>query len=169
MIKRLVAGTRHLVARVCPFQYPPVKGLSVPRIRKHHLVFGVLAGLTAMAASCSGGETPTAPSTTTNTMQFYRGTSDTDITRDGDVRRRIEYCKKLSPGHDRYDRCQQWLEKIARRGPGRGDTSKDRSRGDKKRRVEYCKSLEPEHRGYQRCQDWLHSKSNIPGKRLGSD
>ncbi len=158
----------------------------MPRIRKHHLVFGVLVGLTAMAASCSGGETPTAPSTTTNTVQFYRGTSDTDITRDGkrkvddgkgqggragqtkpdgDVRRRIEYCKKLSPGHDRYDRCQQWLEKIARRGPGRGDTSKDRGRGDKKRRVEYCKSLEPGHRGYQRCQDWLHSKSNIPGKR----
>ena len=188
MTRRLVAVACRLVDRIRAFQYRSIQSFSMPRMRKHHLVFGVLAGLTAMAAACSGGDNPTAPSKTTDTstMQFHRGTSNTDITqrdrgqlndgqgkrgpgnpkkRDGDMRRRIEYCKKLSPGQEGYDRCQQWLGKIESRLPGRGDTSKDRGRGDKKKRIAYCKSLEPGHRDYQRCQNWLGSKGKAPGPR----
>ena len=184
MTRRLVAVACRLVDQIRAFQYRSIQIFSMPRIRKHHLVFGVLAGLTAMAAACSGGDNPTAPSKTTDTMQFHRDTSNTDITqkdrgqlndgqgkrgpgnpkkRDGDMRRRIEYCKKLSPGHERYDRCQQWLEKIENRLPGRGDTSK--GRGDKKKRIEYCKSLEPGHRDYQRCQTRLGSKGKAHRQR----
>ena len=182
MTRQPVTVACRLVDRIRAFQYR-----SIQRMRKYHLVFGVLAGLTAMVAACSGGDNPTAPSKTTDTtMQFHRGTNNTDITqrdrgqlndgqgkrgpgnpkkRDGDMRRRIEYCKKLSPGHERYDRCQQWLGKIESRLPGRGDTSKGRGRGDKKKRVEYCKSLEPGHRDYQRCQNRLGSKVKAPGQR----
>ena len=179
MTTRLVAAVCATVDRLSAFQYRAFQDLSMLHIHKRHLVFGVLAGLASIAAGCSGGDTPTAPSKTTDTMQFHRGSNDTEVSRGGvgktvgrkdkrghagqkhspgDRRRRIEYCRNLSAGHQDYDKCQQWLDKIARRGPDRGDASKTRDRAGKKRRVEYCKSLEPGHQNYQRCQDWLHSK-----------
>jgi len=201
MTRRLVAVACRLVDRICAFQYRSIQSFSMPRIRRQHLVCGLFAGLTSLAAACSGGDNPTAPSKTTNTLvpvefsstvgsngtaQLDTGTRSSDITRtdtgqtndgqgkrrqgnpknrNGDMRRRIEYCKKLSPGHERYDRCQQWLGKIESRLPGRGDTSKGRGRGDKKKRIEYCKSLEPSHQDYQRCQNRLGSKGKAPGQR----
>ncbi|GIT66940.1 MAG: hypothetical protein Ct9H300mP25_04120 [Acidobacteriota bacterium] len=145
MTKQLVAAARAAVDRLCAFQYRAFQHLSMLHIHKRHLFFGVLAGLASMAAACSGGDTPTAPSKTTGTMQFHRGSNDTDVSRDGvgktvgrkdkrghagqkhspgDRRRRIEYCRNLSAGHQDYDKCQQWLDKIARRGPDRGDAPK---------------------------------------------
>ena len=186
MTTRLVATVCATVDRLCPFQYRAFQDLSMLHIHKRHLVFGVFAGLASMAAGCNGGDTPTAPSKTTDTMQFHRGSNDTEVSRGGvgktvgrkdkrghagqkhspgDRRRRIEYCRNLSAGHQDYDKCQQWLDKIARRGPDRGDASKTRDRAGKKRRVEYCKSLEPGHQNYQRCQDWLHSKDQPSRKR----
>ena len=141
MTTRLVATVCATVDRLCPFQYRAFQDLSMLHIHKRHLVFGVFAGLASMAAGCSGGDTPTAPSKTTDTMQFHRGSNDTEVSRGGvgktlgqkdkrghagqkhspgDRRRRIEYCRNLSAGHQDYDKCQQWLDKIAGRGPDRG-------------------------------------------------
>ena len=198
MTRRLVAVACRLVDRIRTFQYQAIQSFSMPHIRRQHLVCGLFAGLTSLAAACSGGDNPTAPSKTTNTLvpvefsstggsngtaQLDTGTRSSDITRsdtgqtndgqdkrghgnqkkrDGDMRRRIEYCKKLTAGHEHYDKCQQWLGKIESRLPGRGD---GRGRGNKKKRIEYCKSLEPGHRDYQRCQNRLGSKGKAPGQR----
>ena len=186
MTKRFVAAVCGTVDRVCAFQYRAFSDWSMLHMDKRRLVFGVLAGLASITVACSGGDTPTAPSKTTDTMQFHRGSTDIEVSRggagktagpkdkrghagqkhsDGDRRRKFEYCKSLATGDKNYDRCQLWLEQIARKGPGDGNASKERRGAGKKRRVEYCKSLEAGHQDYQRCQDWLHSKRNGRGNR----
>ena len=83
MTTRLVATVCATVDRLCPFQYRAFPDMSMLHIHKRHLVFGVLAGLASIAAGCSGGDTPTAPSKTTDTMQFHRGSNDTEVSRGG--------------------------------------------------------------------------------------
>ena len=139
------AGTRRLDARR---DHMRNEKLSC----REWLALGSVGMLASVTVACQGGNFPTTPSTITTGMSPSVSSSSlgstgtlklagngvtgiSDISwgndrsrgRGNDARRRIAYCRGLTEGHKRYERCQAWLNTLENRSePGRGDRSRKR-------------------------------------------
>ena len=113
-----------------------LKGSYMNLTARTLLALGGVALFVGVTATCSGGY-PTSPSATSggssrspgssgvNSSQIVSGVEvggreDGSGGRDGGAQRRRQYCERIQPGHEHYERCQAWLN-SERRGRGQRD------------------------------------------------
>ena len=162
-----------------------LKGSYMNLTARTLLGLGGVALFIGVTATCSGGYPtspsatsggyPTSPSATSggssrspgssgvNSSQIVSGVEvggreDGSGGRDGRAQRRRQYCERIQPGHEHYERCQAWLNS------GRGDGARGRDGGAQRRR-QYCERIQPGHERYERCQAWLNSERRGRGQR----
>jgi len=163
-----------------------LKGSYMNLTARTLLALGGVALFVGVTANCSGGY-PTSPSATSggssrspgssgvnssqigspgssgvNSSQIVNGVEvggreDGSRGRDGGAQRRRQYCERIQPGHEHYERCQAWLNS------GRGGGARGRDGGAQRRR-QYCERIQPGHEHYERCQAWLNSGRSQRGR-----